>query len=134
MRHTPRLIRSVKQFSIALLTVALAGCLNIADPPKGLTILAITAGNNQNIAVNATASDPLVVRAFDETATPMAGVVITFTITNGGGSLTATSATTNSSGDASVNYKPAAPLGTVNIKASSKDLNVTFTETVIAAT
>lgn len=129
-----RLSNAVKRLSVAIALIGLAGCLNIADPPKGLTILTVISGNGQTIPLNSTSIAPLVVRAYDETATPMAGIVVTWAITSGGGTLSATSTTTDANGEASVTYKPGATVGTVTIKATAIDLNVTFTEVVVAAT
>jgi hypothetical protein len=128
-----RLSRSVKRLSLGLALIGLAGCLNIADPPKGLTIFTVVSGNAQTIPLNATNIDPLVVRTYDETGTPMAGIVVTWTITAGGGTLSATSTTTDAGGNASVTYKPAST-GVITIKATAIDLDVTFTETVVPAT
>lgn len=134
MNSVFRLSRSVKQLSLGVALIGLAGCLNIADPPKGLTIFTIVSGNAQTIPLNATNIDPLVVRTYDETATPMAGIVVTWTIVAGGGTLSATSTTTDAAGNASVNYKPGTSTGIVTIKATAIDLDVTFTETVVPAT
>lgn len=126
--------KSVKRLSLGLALMGLAGCLNIADPPKGLTIVTIISGNAQTIPLNATNIDPLVVRTYDETATPMAGIVVTWAIIAGGGTLSATSTTTDAGGNASVTYKPGTSTGIVTIKATAIDLDVTFTETVVPAT
>ncbi len=130
MRQAPRLLLSFKQLSIGMLALTLAGCLNIADPRVGLSLITIIGGNNQTVAVNATATDPLTIRAFDETTSPMPGVVVIWSITNGAGTLGSTSTTTDATGTTSVTFKAGASAGTVNIKATSSDLNVTFTEVV----
>lgn len=134
MNSVFRLSRSVKRLSFGIALIGLAGCLNIADPPKGLTILTIVSGNAQTIPLNATNVDPLVVRTYDETGTPMPAIVVTWTIVAGAGTLSASSTTTDAAGNASVTYKPGSSTGIVTIKATAIDLNVTFTETVVAAT
>ena len=128
MHQFPRPFFSVKQLLLGFSALVLAGCLSIADPPKGLSILTVISGNNQTVPINTTAPDALTIRAFDETATPMAGVAVTWSITNGAGTLSTTSTTTDGSGTTSVTYKAGATAGTANIKASAKDLSVTFTE------
>lgn len=126
-----RFSRSLKSLSVALALIGLVGCLNV-DIQNGLTILVIVGGNNQTIAVNATAIDPLAVRTYDANAVPLGGVVVTWAIISGGGTLSTTSTTTDASGKASITYAPAAP-GVVTITAKSADLTVLFSETVVAA-
>ena len=130
MRQMLRQLPWVRTFAIGFLALGLAGCLSISDPPKGLSILTIVAGNNQIVPVNTTATDALVVKAFDETTSPMAGVVVTWTLSSGTGTLSTTTSTTDDSGLASVTYKAGTTTGSVNVKATAKDLNVTFTEVV----
>jgi hypothetical protein len=133
MPQLPRPSVLLKSLSLAVALVWLSGCLNIADPKKGLTIFTVVSGNSQTIPLNATVIDPLVVRAYDEQAHPLAGVVVTWAITAGGGTLSATSTTTDAGGNASVTYKPTTT-GIITIKVTAIDLNVTFTETVVPAT
>jgi hypothetical protein len=134
MPQLPRLSVALKSLSLAVALVWLSGCLNIADPKKGLTIFTVVSGNGQTIPLNATNVDPLVVRTYDETAAPLGGVVVTWAIVAGGGTLSTTSTTTDAGGNASVTYKPGTATGIVTIKATAIDLNVTFTETVVPAT
>jgi uncharacterized protein (TIGR03437 family) len=76
---------------------------------------------------------PLEVLALDENHEPLANAAITFTITAGGGSLSARTVLTNTLGIASVIMTLPAKPGTVQVVARSGPLSVTFTVTSIAA-
>lgn len=67
---------------------------------NGASTAAIETGNNQTQTVRQTVPLPLVVRVTDSFGNPVAGTAVTWAINQGGGSLLATSATTDSSGRA----------------------------------
>ena len=76
---------------------------------------------------------PLQVLLSDTNQAPLPGITVTFAIAGGGGSLNAVSAHSNSAGVAtSVLALPATP-GTVQVIATSGDLSVAFTITVVSA-
>ena len=66
------------------------------------TTIALNAGNNQTAAVNTTVATAPSVRVTDAYGNPVSGVVVTFAVASGGGSVTGASATTNASGIATV--------------------------------
>ena len=66
------------------------------------TTIALNAGNNQTATVNATVATAPSVRVTDAYNNPVAGVVVTFAVASGGGSVTGAGATTNASGIATV--------------------------------
>ena len=55
-------------------------------------------GDSQAAEVGTLLANPFVVQAMDEYSKPMAGVVVTFTVTSGGGTVSATTATTSTKG------------------------------------
>ena len=58
--------------------------------------LDIVSGNDQEGALGAALENPFVVEVRDQTDKPLPGVQVTFSVTSGGGTLSATSTTTNS--------------------------------------
>jgi hypothetical protein len=119
--------------SAVALTVA-TGCLSIDQVEDGVAILTIISGNGQTLTAGSqTSSAPLVVRTIDNSALPVEGVTVNWSITQGGGTISAGSSTTDDSGNASVTYKPGATAGTALIKATAEGLSVSFTQTITAA-
>ncbi len=129
MRRSLRPIRT----AAAATLLALASCLDINDLPEGLSVLTIVEGNNQNIPAGSNASSLLVVRALDQTGTPMPGVVVNWTIVQGGGTLGAPASVTDIAGEAAVSYAAPATTGTVFVRALAQDLSVTFNLTIVEA-
>jgi hypothetical protein len=78
----------------------------ITGPPATLTIVS---GNNQTAVAGTTLPLPLVVRVTDQNGNVVPGVVVTFSVTGGNGSLSAASATTDANGLAQATWT----LGTV---------------------
>jgi adhesin/invasin len=85
---------SASLFGTAPVTFVATGRAN------GATTTAIETGNNQTQTVRQTLPLPLVVRVTDKFGNPVAGTAVTWAINQGGGTLLATSATTDSSGRA----------------------------------
>jgi len=83
----------------------------VAYLPSGFSIAATSrflvqqSGNLQFGTPGSTLANPLVVRAQSETGLPISGVTVTFTVTFGGGSVSAASGVTDSSGLASTQLK-----------------------------
>lgn len=98
-------------------------------------VLAILGGNNQSVRVGARVPVPLTVRLATTTGTPVVGATVTFVITAGGGSVSAGTATTDASGNASTLYTAGPTAGTATITALAPGATpVTFTATITAAT
>jgi len=81
------------------------------------TSLTLVSGNNQSVA-HGTVTQAFVIKAVDAKGNPVAGVPITWA-TTGGGTLSATSGTTNANGQAQVTLTTSATAGAFTVTASS---------------
>ena len=117
---------------LAAASLSLASCLSISEPREGLSVFTIIGGNNQVVAVNTVAPQPLAVRTIDEKTGVLPGVTVAWTITSGTGTLSATSSVTDDSGLASINFTAGSVVGPVLVRATAEDLRVTFTIDVVA--
>ena len=100
-------------------------------PTRVFTILG---GNNQTVVAGARVAVPLTVRLATTTGTPVVGATVTFVITAGGGSVSAATATTDASGNASTLYTAGATAGQATITALAPGATpVTFSATITAA-
>ena len=84
------------------------------------TSLTLVSGNNQSVA-HGTATQAFVIKALDAKGNPVSGVPITWT-TTGGGTLSATSGTTDANGLAQVTLTTSATAGAFTVTASSGTL------------
>jgi hypothetical protein len=110
------------------------GALNTAV--GAATQMVMTSGNNQSGAVGATLANPFVVTVMDANMNPVAGVTVTFAVTAGGGTLSATSVATSSQGTAASTLKLGATAGTNTVTASVSGLTnspITFTATATSS-
>jgi hypothetical protein len=109
MQHFNR--STVARLLVAVLaTTAMMACgdddsPNLVTAPTvavtpGTAVTAIVSGNAQTVARGQT-SAPLVIRAFNANGGPIANATVTWTIVNGG-TLSATSTTTDANGDSQV--------------------------------
>src|SRR5579883_2519405 len=102
-------------------------------PAGGATQLTKTSGDAQTGTAGGMLSKPFVVTALDVNNNPVANVSVTFAVATGGGTLSATSATTNASGQASTTLTLGLTAGTNTVTASATGLaTVTFTATATA--
>jgi plastocyanin len=86
-------------------------------------------GDAQQGAIGSTLAQPLVVQVLNG-STPVGGVNLTFAVTSGGGSLSATNVTTGSDGLASVSWALGATPGVNNVQVTGNGLTpLTFTAT-----
>jgi uncharacterized protein (TIGR03437 family) len=83
-------------------------------------------GDAQITVTNQPFPAPLVVQALDDRGQPIAGLQVTFAVVSGSATLSATSATTNAQGQASVNVTAGATAGTITIQVTAGSLSVTF--------
>lgn len=102
-----------------------------AIPNVTISGLQIVSGNSQSALVNTNFGAPLVVQV-NSTAGPASGVGVTFTI-SGPGTLSASSATTGSNGQAQVTVSAGATTGTINVTASAAGFSQSFGLTVSPA-
>ena len=125
-RLRPRIIGAAALMSFA-------GCLSVDAPFDGVALLTIISGNEQNVNVNTAAAQPLVVRAYDNAAQPMVGVNVDWTVATGG-TISASTSTTDATGSTQVNFTAGANAGPVQVRATADGLTVTFTMQVITGT
>ena len=92
--------------------------------------LQIISGNSQSAVENAAFALPLVVQLSTTNATSSANLPVSFTI-SGPGTLSASSATTNSAGQAQVNVTALATPGVVTVTATAQSVSATFNLTVL---
>ncbi len=130
MRYATRFTRINPAIFLLLGVLALPACLSLNDVPEGLAVLTITNGNNQNVTVNTTAATPLSVKALDNSATPLAGVTIAWSISSGDGTLSGPSSITDDAGAAAINYTAGTTPGVAVVKAVAEGLTVTFNLTI----
>ena len=95
--------------------------------------IAIFSGNNQRGDPGTELDNPLVVEVLDEDDAPVSGVTVTFSVTAGGGSLSATSVTTNTRGRAQTDLTLGDDPGSNTVRASVPGVSdrVTFTATAV---
>ena len=95
--------------------------------------LEIISGDGQQGEPGAALAQPLVVEVRDQNGNPLAGAQVTFAVTAGGGTLSATTATTDADGRALTTLTLGRTPGTTTVRATVADLEpVTFTATGLA--
>lgn len=98
--------------------------------------IAVHGGNNQTGAAGSSFATPLQVLTTDQFGNPVAGVTVTWAVTNGGGSVAPTTSVSNAQGVASTTQTLPATAGTVTVTASAAGLAgspQTFTSTATQA-
>jgi hypothetical protein len=128
----PALITTVrfKLLSAAIVIVALAACKLSTDIPISLTLGALK-GDNQTAAAGTVFPDSLSVIVLDQYGFSTEGTTIVWAITSGGGSLSATSTTTDVNGITSVAYTAGSSPGRATITATLAGVGfLTFSETI----
>ena len=92
-------------------------------------ILEIISGNDQEGPYGETLENPFIVEVRDQPGEPLPGVQVTFSVTAGGGTLSATSVTTDSDGRAAsiLTLGPDPGANTVTVSVSGIQENQTFT-------
>jgi len=130
--RVPALITTVrfKLLSAAIVIVALAACKLSTDNPISLTLGALK-GDNQTAAAGTVFPDSLSVIVLDQYGFSTEGTTVVWAITSGGGSLSATSTTTDVNGITSVAYTAGSSPGRATITATLAGVGfLTFTETI----
>ena len=91
-------------------------------------------GNNRTAAVNTTLSTPFVVEVRDQDGDALSGITVAFAVTAGGGTLSASSVTTDASGRAQSTLTLGSTVGTNTVTASVSGItgSITFTATATA--
>ena len=83
-------------------------------------------GDGQTAVTNRPFPAPLVVQALDDRGQPIAGLQVNFAVVSGSATLSATSATTDAQGQASVNVTAGSSAGPITVQATAGTLSVTF--------
>ena len=113
--------------------VAVAGLEPVTFTATGLAVprtLVKLSGDDQQAAAGAVLVEPFVVEVRDQNGDPLAGVQVTFAVTAGGGTLSATTATTDADGRAAATLTLGREPGTNTVEATVAGLDpVTFTAT-----
>ena len=106
---------------------------NASAPVRVATTLEVVNGNGQSARVDQRLANPLVVRVKDQNGAAMSGVSVSFSVTPGG-TVSPSSATTGSNGEAETRLTLGGPPGTytVTARASGITQSVTFTATATA--
>jgi len=118
----------------ALMGLALGACDDDVTDPSTPTTVTIVSGDQQTATAGAALAAPFVVNIDDQNGNPMSGVTVTWAITSGGGSLSATSSVSDSNGEAQVTYTAGPDAGTGTVTATVSGLTaLTFTVTINAA-
>ena len=90
-------------------------------------------GDEQEGAAGAALGEPFVVEVRDQNGNPLAGAQVDFAVTAGGGTLSATTATTDADGRTATTLTLGRTPGTTTVRATVADLEpVTFTATGLA--
>lgn len=133
-RHKRVVVRCYPYLALgALAAVLWSGCADSATGPQVPTGLSVVSGNAQTGTVGSPLANPLVVKVADSRGVGVPGVVVVWSVTTGGGSMSASTTTTDALGAATVTWT----LGTVvgaNTAAASVAGSPTITPVVLAAT
>ena len=119
--------------AIIALAIALAACTSDNSTETLVpSAIGIVSGNGQSAIAGAVVANPFVVEVLDQNAEGMKGVIVSWTILSGGGSLSATAAATDAAGLASSRYTAGPVAGTASIRASVSGIPnpVVFTVTI----
>ena len=119
MQRRLSLFRSaVPRAAVAALTaLVLAACKGDDGPKPPATIVAISGAASTGV-VGEFASDPLSVKVADASGAPVGGVVVTFTVAEGGGSVSPSIDTTDNSGLAQTRWRLGGTAGQQRVTAS----------------
>lgn len=129
--------RSARLQSVAgLLLVAAfaAACSQDGLTGPRIAVLKIAAGNGQSGPIGSLLPLPLVVQITDQNNAPVAGAVVTFAVTAGNGSVTATVDTTDAAGNAETGFRLGSTVGVQTAVARFADQSpVVFTASATTA-
>ena len=118
--------------AVTLTALMLAAC-NGDDGPKPPATIAAVSGASSTGVVGEFAPDLLSVEVADAGGSPVGGVVVTFTVAEGGGSVTPTVDTTNNSGIAETRWRLGGSAGVQRVTAAIAGVTTTATFVATAA-
>ena len=96
-------------------------------PPPTATTLVKISGDNQQGVINTALGNPFVVEVRDQTDSVLSGILVTFSVTEGGGTLNPESTRTDASGRASSRLTLGSSVGTNTVSVSTDPGVETFT-------
>ncbi len=119
---------------MALSLSALLAACNGDDGPRQPATIAVVSSGTVVGTVGELLPDPLEVRVTDNGGSPVGGVVVTFTVAEGAGSVTPAVDTTDNNGNASTRWRLGSGAGTQRVTASVPGVSTaaTFTATATA--
>ena len=94
-------------------------------PPPVATVLSIVSGDNQEGVTGEVLASPFVIEVRDQYDEPMAGVTVTFAVSESGGSLSTATATTDADGRAESTLSLGSDPGTNSVEASVEGISRT---------
>ena len=97
--------------------------IEVKFDPRTYPALDIVSGAGQHATGGETLAEPLVVAAIDANGTPMQGVPVTFSVTQGSGELSTTTTTTDANGRAETTFTLGADPGKHSVHATAASLN-----------
>ncbi|MCC7131097.1 MAG: Ig-like domain-containing protein [Gemmatimonadales bacterium] len=130
--------RSARVWPVLVSTLAaivMAGCTSeeVVTGPR-IASLAVISGNTQTGPIGGLLPAPLVVRVVDQQDEPIAGAVVTFAVTAGGGTTSPGSDTTDADGYAQTTHRLGSEIGVQTVEASLPGLApVAFTQNATSA-
>lgn len=95
-------MRIIRPGSALLSAVLVLVSCSEPSAPRTPTSISVVAGTEQSAAVTTALAEPVVVEVRDNSDRPVSGVVVTWTVSEGGGTVTPSTTTTNGSGRAQV--------------------------------
>lgn len=123
-----------------VVTAVVVGCgqegTNPPPPPNTTpAAISVVSGNTQSATVGTALPAPLVVRVTNSDGDALSGVVVSWTVLSGGGTLGSATSTTNAQGQAQATYTVGANAGANQVQAavqSNTSLSTTFSATAVA--
>ena len=116
---------------VALIAVQAACGDGSTDPSKPSAMVAVSP-DSQSTAAGVKMAAPLVVRVTGGNNTPIAGTVVRWTISAGGGTVSDTTSTTNADGEAQTTYTPGSQPVIAGVNADAGSLHKTFRIVLVA--
>jgi hypothetical protein len=117
----------------AVIALSLAACSDSTDP-RAATGLTLVSGNDQTTTVGTAAASALVVAVTDQNGAALSGTTVSWAVSQGSGTLSASTTTTDSNGQASVTFTPNVEgASVVTASVSGISSTVQFTVTASAA-
>lgn len=117
--------------ALALSAVALAAC-NSDDGPRAPATVAALSSTAIAGTVGELAADPLAVKVSDDRGAPLGGIIVTFQVAEGGGTVTPAVDTTDNTGEASTRWRLGGTAGAQRVTASVTGVTTTVNFTAAA--